>query len=464
MIGVVIGSLITTIGAIASTAPIQVAASGLALIAIFLLLWRRDDPPVLLLPPLFQWSEVAIIPFSTIWKRGELNNLSITGANLDSSAIYGLFGVVALALGLRLGMGRLKGFGSNLRAETLRTDFASILHFSLTLMVAGYIFAALKSIGGPLHELFNQLSGIKNVGLFMFAYWCLAHQQHISILVGIIAIEVLFGMTGFFADFKGALLTLIIAAMAARPNLKARDLLQVGISLTLLVFVATFWTVVKSDYRSFVNKGSGDQVVLVPITARVSYLTDAINSLNTEVAVQGFDNLVARHGYIDYLARVMENVPRGVPHENGALTAAVVQHIAMPRFLFPGKPSLPNDTEVMAHYTGESMVWNANTSISIGHLGELYIDFGYFGGLIGMLTIGTILGRVYRVIRNNSKTPALLSTGLCLMVALPVAYFGTAYPKLIGAMIASALIAIAFQRYLAMRLLSIRWLRISPRT
>jgi hypothetical protein len=143
----------------------------------------------------------------------------------------------------------------------------------------------------------------------------------------------------------------------------------------------------------------------------------------------------------------MQNVPLAIPHENGQLTLAVLSHIAVPRFVSPDKPPLPSDTEVMVKYTGLPNTWNEDTSISIGYLGELYIDFGYAGGLVAVGVIGWLVGFVYGTLRNHPSSSVLITAGLCLMAVLPIAYFGTAYAKLIGAFVFSAAIALAVQRY-----------------
>jgi hypothetical protein len=102
---------------------------------------------------------------------------------------------------------------------------------------------------------------------------------------------------------------------------------------------------------------------------------------------------------------------------------------------------------------------NENTSISIGYLGELYIDFGLIGGLGAVCVIGWIVGYVYRYLRAHAAAPALFTSGLCLMIALPVAYFGTAYVKLVGSFVFSSVIAIVAQRYGLPFLLSFRRFR-----
>ena len=253
-------------------------------------------------------------------------------------------------------------------------------------------------------------------------------------------------MTGFFAEFKNAGLVLVIAALAARPKFNRRKLFAIGAAVFLFLAVAVFWSSVKYDYRLFVNQGSGAQVVLVPLGERVEYISDHAANFSAEDLQIGINLLVARHGYIDYLAQTMQFVPQHRPHENGSITWSVVRHIAMPRIFFPDKPPLLSDTLVTGRYTGNLMTKDSNASISIGYLGELYVDFGYVGGLVGVLAIGFIVGSGVRTLALNRNTPDLLNAGLCVMASLPLAYFGTAYVKLIGALIFSFVVAWLFQR------------------
>lgn len=436
--------------AISSPSSMSVALTGLSLVLVIALLWRADEPPILLLPVLFQWSEVAAPPLSTIWKQLPLNQMSYYGADLETSAAYGFAGVTALALGVRIGLPKwaMTSFAERLRAEARVWRLGQVLRIGLGAMVLGYTFAALQGVAGPARELFGNASGIKYVGLFVIAYWCLANQKNYALLAGVTAFEILFGMTGFFAGFKNSVLTLVVAVMAARPRIKLSDMVAAALVGALVLFVATFWTTIKVDYRRMVNLGTGAQMVAVPLNQRLDFIADAFGNLDGDRLADGFDRLIARHGYIEFLGLVMQKVPETIPHEGGKLTRNVIAHITMPRILFPGKPPLPSDTDIMKQYTGLSYVWDRNTSISIGNLGELYIDFGFLGGLLAEFVIGLMIASVYRILRDNPTCPAMLTAGFCVMIVLPIAYFGTAYIKLIGSFVYTSVIAIAAQRYI----------------
>lgn len=359
------GLLLGTLGALSSTAPLVVAACGLVLVVIVSLLWGSKTPPILLLPPLYQWTEVSLPPVSTIWLRVPLDSLSIRSADLEAAAFYGLAGVVMLSLGLRLAseFGRSRALLGNLKAEAQALSFRRMASAAFTLIAIGYFFELAIPFAGPARELFNSASGLKSAGLFILAYWCFSTGRNLNVLVAVFAFEVLIGMTGFFAEFKNSILALLVAALVARPKLGAGALVQAAAAGILLIAVGVFWSAVKTDYRSYVNQGTGAQVVLVSLSGRLNFISNEAFNFSFADAQLGFERLVARHGYIDYLAQTMEFVPDGHPHENGALTEAVVSHITIPRVFFPGKPPLPNDTEIMARYTGQVMTWDGNTSI-----------------------------------------------------------------------------------------------------
>ena len=446
----------TVVAAMFSPSGEIVLACGFALTLIILMLWRRSEPPILLLPALFQWSEVSIWAYATAWRGTELAQQSSYGADLNSSTIYGLLGVLCLALGMRLALGggaRGPSFSERLRREAFSRRFDQVALVAAIAIVGGYLANGMARFTGGAGQIFLGLGQIKYVGIFVLTYWCLVRGQKYTILAAVIGFDILIGLTGFFAQFKDVILTVFVAALAARPRIRASDAFLVGLSAAGILVLATFWTAVKPEYRALLNSGSGAQEVTIPVSQRLGYLVNqAINFDGTEF-VSGFDGLVNRHGYTEFLGLVMAYVPGTVPHENGRLTLDVLKHVIIPRVIWPDKPPLPNDTDIMAQYTGLPNVWDGNTSISIGHLGDLYIDFGWIGALLGMTALGALVGTFYRKLRDYRHCSALVSAGFCIMVVLPVAYFGMAYIKLVGAFLTTTIAAFLTQRQI------LKWLR-----
>jgi hypothetical protein len=448
-----VASMFGVIGASLFAMPLSpnsdlVLMCGFALCVIIALLWRENEPPILLLPALFQWSEVSIQTYSTAWRGVPINETGQYGANQEVAVVYGLLGVTALACGLRFGAGqsRLRNFSERLRQEAFAWSFDRVALAAAAAILAGYAAAVGARLGGGLTQPMLIASNLKVVGLFALTYWCLVRGEKYPILAAVLTVELVFGLTGFFAEFKDTVLTILVAALAARPKVRPQDTAIVGLAAAFLIALASYWSYIKPEYRQMLNQGSGAQEVTVPVSLRLTFLYDAFFDMDGEAWGEGFERLVDRHGYTEFLALVMAYVPGTIPHEAGSLTKRVIIHIAIPRLIYPSKPALPHDTDVMAQYTGLPNLWDSNTSISIGHLGELYIDFGYLGGLVGMSAIGLMVGRVYRALRDRDDGSVLAAAGLCLFAVLPIAYFGTAYVKLIGGFVLTAIIAIGTQR------------------
>jgi hypothetical protein len=128
---------------------------------------------------------------------------------------------------------------------------------------------------------------------------------------------------------------------------------------------------------------------------------------------------------------------------------AAVLHVLTPRILFPDKPATPDDTTVTAYYTDLPTVLFAHadtTSISIGYLGELYIDFGIWGALVAVSLMGVAFGRCYCAIRDYPGTPTFVNYGLCMMIVLQFSAFETALIKMLGAVVMVLASALALQR------------------
>jgi len=299
------------------------------------------------------------------------------------------------------------------------------------------------------------LSGLKWAGLFVLAYSMLRLRRGLRWLAAIVAVELALGMSGFFSEFRLVLFVLIGATMTAHRIMR-RGMAMLVFGAVMTVLLAVFWSAVKEDYRAFLNEGTGAQVVLRPLDERLAYLAEQTAEFDAQKLANGFELLFKRLSYIDFLAATMERVPKELPHEGGAHLAQAIMHILTPRILFPDKPVVPSDTQVTAYYTGlaTAIFSDENTSLSIGYLGELYIDFGVGGALLAAFLMGFVSGRCYRAIRDYPRTPAFVNYGLCMMLALGFTSFGTALIKLCGGLMTILIAVLVLQRLILPALLS----------
>jgi hypothetical protein len=438
----------TVIGAFLTPTPLPLIASGATLVLLIALMWPTDGLPILLLPTVYQWSVVAMKPIRSAIDGTPLYVLASFGGDIERAAIFGMIGICALALGMKAGVGRLgRDQNTMLRHEASAWPRSQILGITIIAIVLGHALDIASSYAGPARQVFLALGGLRYAGLFALTYWCLSQRQAYGVLALVLATEILFGMTGFFADFRGAVLTVAVAALAARPTLRMGNFAVMFVVAGLVLSVAVFWSAVKVGYRDFVSLGTGEQVVSVPVTERIDYLSNALDNFDSQQFNFGLTRLLDRHSYIDFLASTLSYVPRVVPHEGGVRLLKSLQHIATPRIFFPNKPPTPNDSQVTAFYTGLPTTQNPNASISIGYLGEFYIDFGYVGAIVACFAMGWLYGRGYRFILTKGFGSPLFLYGLCVMTTLVMSSFETALIKLVGGVVTSFLAAVVISRY-----------------
>jgi hypothetical protein len=234
--------------------------------------------------------------------------------------------------------------------------------------------------------------------------------------------------------------------------------MMIGVVVSALFFLGLVWTAVKIDYRDYVNQGQRDQVIRVDLGDRYARLFNLATGLGRPDLSQALADLGDRIAYVDYFSRVLVVVPDILPHEDGALWSGALQHIAMPRLLFPEKAVRPLDTDVTARYTGLDMrAAGRGTSISMGYVAETYIDFGVPLMFLALFALGLVWGWIYRFLLAGPRSLLVLNYGLVIAVLLPLYQFEINNVKLLGGVIMSFLVALLVQRVLFPNILPYLW-------
>lgn len=447
--------LFTIVGAFTSPEHMLVLCVGLTLAAGVWLLWPKTEAPLLLMPFALQWLQVAVKPVETAITGQPLQDLSDYRELLAPGAWLGVAGVAALGLGMWLGRGRSRYDWTASLARDAREMWpqGTVIQIALFLIVVGHVLAIAAAFSGPARQILLAFAGMRHAGLFLMAYWCLLRGRSLGLLAIVSLLEVVSGLTGFFADFRESVLTLLIAAAAARPRLQFRSLLALGVAAILVLGVTVFWSSMKKDYRDFLNQGSQEVVVAQPLGARLNYLGKAADEFNANQMQTGLSILAARESYIDILAATLAHVPEVVPFEGGRRLHDAVLNMVQPRIFFPDKPVTPNDSLVSAQYTGLRFDLAKNTSISIGYLGELYVDFGKLGAVVGAFVIGLLGGRMYAVLRGYRGIPLIFTYAAMNMVMLMFIFFESDLVRFLGSALTVFAACLALQRLLAPRAL-----------
>lgn len=437
-------------GSAFSPNPGLVLACAFEMAFILVLLWQENEPPLLLFPAMFQWLAVSTKPLMSVFLHEPVNAMAEFDINIEPGVVLGLFAVAALALGMRLGLGRAsRDWNAALKNEAQIISPRSALRVAIGAILFGHLLFFLMRFSGPASQLFYAMANIRFAGIFALAYWCFINRRGFAYLGLVLAIEIVIGITGFFSDFRAPIFIIAFAAFAAGHRPKLRDSLFVGGLAAMLLVFGSFWSEVKLDYRHFVSGGTNEQVIVVPLQDRIDYLVSEVKTFDRTEFADGFDKLLRRQSYIDFLAAVVGYVPQTLPHEHGARVGMTIVHILTPRILFPDKPPTEFDSEVTAHYSGLPLQIRDTTSISIGYVGELYIDFGSIGAVIGCLVLGWGFGLAYRLLRQGARGGSLLLTyGVRSTVLVVILPFETALVKYVGGVTIAYIAAYLLQRYL----------------
>jgi hypothetical protein len=253
---------------------------------------------------------------------------------------------------------------------------------------------------------------------------------------------------------------LLVVALTSRGALQGRRLVITIIVSGLLFLSGIVWTAVKMEYREFLNRGSGQQEVVVSVDERLDKLQELVSTFTWKRFVEGLDAMTLRVSYVNYFALTMMNVPANIPYENGALWLGSLKHVITPRLLFPNKPIL-DDSERTSLYTGIQVAgMEEGTSIGIGYMAESYIDFGPRGMFVPIFLLGVFYGLVYRffVLKSRHK---LLGSAVASSILVFGAYtIETSNIKIIGSN-TTVVLAMTFAVMLfGQRLM--RWLTTNP--
>jgi hypothetical protein len=414
------------------------------------------EAPILLMLVGIQLSQVIALPLYAALSEVPLQDAWFQVGDLSFAIWFALAALLSLVAGMWCGYLRARPSASAMRVEAAAWSPRAAFVFCLATLLLSAAFAAVGDIDPGLRQPALAASRIEWAGVFVLTYVCMSRRRGWQYVLLVASFEVVKGFAGFFSDFKEVFVVLLVAIAAASNKLSARTALTGAVVAGIALTAGAFWSAIKTDYRSYLSQGSSAQVVLVPLEERLAYIMDRAFEVDAETMMWGFQRLAQRMSYVDLLSATMRNVPAQVPFENGALIGASVMHVLQPRMLFPDKPALPGDTEIAVRYSGLGLDKGGNavnTSISLGYVAELYVDFGLVGALVAMLMLGFVFGYSVKYLTASTALPAIVNSGLALVVMMSAASFELALVKMIGAYVTTFAVVLALRRFIFPHLL-----------
>lgn len=412
------------------------------LILIILLVWRPNEPPVLPMVLALQWLQSSMVIFQANFYGIAVNDY-YPNQNTDTAAVLSMVGVLAVALGVRLTIGKTR-LRNSAEIRLMLADYSikKIFYFYLVSMI---VLFALKIVSRSVPALTQAVLGLNNIQwAIFFILACVAFSKRKGLLF--LGLALLFELgTSFFtgwSSWKEPLFIVGLAYLTISPKISFTKLVKISPLFVLLLYLSVAWSLQKTEIRTM----RGSQTIAQQ-TSGVIRMLDYENV--TEYFSDGMVMLTDRISYVDYFARVMRVVPDLLPHENGTLWWRAVTHVLQPRLLFPGKEALISDSMTTSFYTRDRVSGDGGeaTSIGVGYFAESYIDFGPYFMFIPILILGMVAGYVYRYFLKREGDRII---GMAFNTTIFISVFKaieTSNVKIVGALISSFIVLALAKRY-----------------
>jgi hypothetical protein len=376
--------------------------AGLAL-GVLALAWvmlpSEEGPPVLALAATMQWVSVTIGLFYNLLTGRTLE--AIARSDYRYMVLLGLGCVTATIIGLALGrhlIARLKPPQSvrPAHALTFKTLLAVYVVFTAFLSAVRITDVDL----GGLAMAAVAMTYLR-LGLVYLIFRRMVGRGEWYYVAALLVVEVVLGISGFYAGFKEPLIMAALAFLEYFDRRNLRHWVSIMSIGALMVMLGIVWMGVRVEYRA---RYMEDERFQNNRSARIDSLTEAVHkwmSQDTGAFLRTVDSFVERMWTIYYPALAVDRVPSVLPHTNGKLMAETLRFVFEPRILFPDKPYIVSDSQMVRKYSGVFVAGEEqNTDIAFGYAAESYIDYGVPGmflpALIWGLFIGCAIELIYR--------------------------------------------------------------------
>lgn len=423
------------------------------------LLWRPSESPILLFVFGFQWLQASAYLLQAGWQGLTVSQAAPYSGNVEAAIALSLCGIFVLAVGMRIGAGEWQEkYGRSARAVAQSRPVRAWFQLYVLAAIAAFFAQTFAWLAPGLTQPLLAVAVLKWAFYWMLAYASFVQSRSKIYLLGAFVFEFGLGFGAFFSDFKTVIFFTLFALVAANVRTSPRMVASIGALAALLLVLATVWTVIKPSYREFVNRGQASQIVTIGYGERLAKILELTSDLDAKSMSEGASLMIGRLSYVEIFGLVLDYVPRSVPYEDGALWLDAISRPFMPRLFFPDK-GIIDDSERTNKYTGLSFAGaDRGTSISIGYLGESYIDFGEIGMMVPVFFLGLLYGRIYRSMLEAPYSRGILGMAMASAILFVGCFLESSITKVFGGLIISVLAAWVVTRFIATRW--IPWLQI----
>lgn len=419
---------------------------GALLLALMFVFDRQREYPALIWVVVFNWIAVVAAILSADLLGVELSAV-LMGELRVQSVDYNLLALVVYSAGLAFATRASKGLdrlaesrnaASGEAAVTVQTGVVAYFASLITAELISYIVMNIPQLQQPLFALFL----LKYVCIYLVARIVFFGGRGYLWLAIMLTVEVVTGLTGFFGTFKEGFFVVLIAFIAAGRPPSVRMWTFGVASAALVIVLSLLWTAVKPEYRRWVSGFSGEQIIVRSFDERLGWMVDNLLDRDFDYG-KSLQNMVDRIDCTTVFAQYLAQREVGEIDLPSRFLGGL-EHVLMPRVLFPGKRVL-DDSSVTSAMTGRKI--DANTSISIGYLAEAHYDFGPWWMFLPIFLIGIGVGWVGRYFMTR-PAPYLIRQAFATAVLFSFFQFGTNFDKALGTFLVGFGVLALFLRFI----------------
>ncbi len=263
------------------------------------------------------------------------------------------------------------------------------------LVIFSYLFDFLPVLGVPgINSILSFTYYLKFIGAMCYLF---APSTLNYILVAVVYVDLantaLRG--GVFIDFfVWCTYLFLLFSLQQNLSLKIRAAFIV-LAVPLLVIVQS----VKDEYRSATWSGKRETGI-----GYFSELAEKKQAKETDpfAKSEGVVKTVGRLNQGWHLGKVLKWVPKREDFSDGEDMLGDIEGTLLPRVLFPTKKFIGSQDK-FHKYTGYRLI--GTTSMTIGVLGDFYINYGYWGSMVGLFIFGALISRLFFLFMRKYVIP-----------------------------------------------------------
>jgi len=356
-------------------------------------LWLEGGPPVLAFAMTYHWGQ-NVVGLVYYWLTGR-KPLAMQADMYGPMVLIGLVCIAVIVAGIVAGDAIMARAIRPRPTREVALGWSNLLMFYFMLLVfRGTLRDYAWNVSPGLTQGVLAITYVR-LALFYLILRRLVFLRWWMYAAAFVALELVMGMIGFFAEFREPLFIAVVVLAEQFDYRRASHWVSVVTVGTVMGLTGVLWIGIRSPLREY-----SDQLSTLSTSDRIEYsATLAQNWFNGsgETKLDAVDTFIDRIWDVYYPALALARVPSVLPHTDGAIMNTAVMHVLTPRILVPDKADIESDSLQVRRFAGIFVAGpEQNTTISFGYPIQSYIDYGIPLMFVPVFLYALFMGMAYR--------------------------------------------------------------------